>query len=66
MLKPLADALDRLADEIRRVLEAHVKTTKMSGNGSQTERHLQNSTQNPIPESELGLSRRQGRPQASP
>ena len=45
-----------LAEEIRTVLETHVKTTKMSGNDSQTERHIQNSTQNPIPESELSLS----------
>ncbi|MGO8845778.1 MAG: plasmid replication protein RepC [Methylocella sp.] len=56
ILKPLADALERLAQEIRTLLETHVKTTKMSGNDSQSERHLQNSTQNPIPESELGLS----------
>src|SRR5208283_3813408 len=55
ILKPLADALDRLAEEIRITLETHVKTTKMSGNDSQSERHIQNSTQNPIPESELGL-----------
>ena len=40
------------------VLETHVKTTKMNGNDSQTERHIQNSTQNPIPESELSLSRK--------
>ena len=58
MLKPLADALDGLAGEIRTVLETHVKTTKMNGNDSQTERHIQNSTQNPIPESELSLSRK--------
>jgi replication initiation protein RepC len=56
MLKPLAEVIERLAEEIRAVLEAHVKTTKMSGNDSQTEHHIQNSTQNPIPESELGLS----------
>jgi replication initiation protein RepC len=30
----------------------------MSGNDSQNERHIQNSTQNPIPESELDLSRK--------
>ncbi|MGO9720018.1 MAG: plasmid replication protein RepC [Methylocella sp.] len=58
MLKPLADVLDRLAKEIRTTLETHVRTTKMSGNDSQSERHIQNSTQNPIPESELGLSRK--------
>ena len=49
ILKPLADALDRLAEVIRTALETHVKTTKMSGNDSQNERHIQNSTQNPIP-----------------
>ena len=58
MIKPLADALDRLAEEIRTVLEAHVKTTKMSGNATQNEGHIQNSTQNPISESELRLSRK--------
>ena len=65
MLKPLAGALERLAEEIRTVLETHVKTTKMSGNDSQTERHIQNSTQNQIPEFELGLSRKT-RPGAEP
>jgi replication initiation protein RepC len=30
----------------------------MNGNDSQNERHIQNSTQNPIPESELDLSRK--------
>ena len=58
MLMPLADALDRLVEEIRMVLETHVKTTKMSGNATQDEGHIQNSTQNLIPESELGLSRK--------
>ena len=58
MLMPMADALDRLADEIRTALQTHVKTTKMSGNATQNEVHIQNSTQNPIPESELGLSRK--------
>ena len=56
MLKPLADVLDRLAKEIRTALETHVKTTKMSGNATQSERHIQNSTQNSIPEFELRLS----------
>ncbi len=73
ILKPLADALDGLAEVIRTALEIHVKTTKMSGNDSQSERHLQNSTQNPISEPELGLSRKtrattepqQDRPQRS-
>ena len=58
MLKPVADALDQLAQEIRTVLETYIKTTKMSGNDSQNERHIQNSTQNPIPEFELRLSRK--------
>ncbi|HUZ90643.1 MAG TPA: plasmid replication protein RepC [Methylocella sp.] len=58
MLKPLADALEGLAEEIRTALETHVRTTKMSGNDSQSGRQIQNSTQNPIPESELGLSRK--------
>ena len=56
MLKPLACGLDGLAEEIRTVLETHVKTTKISGNATQNGGHIQNSTQNPIPESELGLS----------
>jgi len=60
MLKPMADALDRLVEEIRMALQTHIKTTKMSGNATQDEGHIQNSTQNPIPESELGLSRKTG------
>jgi len=58
MLMPMADALDRLAEEIRMALQTHVKTTKMSGNATQNEGHIQNSTQNPIPESELSPSRK--------
>ena len=46
-LEPLAGALESLAKQIRDILEAHVKTTKMSGNADQTERHIQNSNQNP-------------------
>ena len=56
----VADALERLAEEIRTALETHVKTTKMSGNDSQNEGHIQNSTQNPIPEFELVFRKRQG------
>ncbi len=57
MLMPMADALDRLADEIRTALQTHIKTTKMRGNATRNEVHIQNSTQNPITESELGLPR---------
>ncbi len=42
-LEPLAAALERLASEIRGVLESHVKTNKMSGNATQNERHIQTS-----------------------
>ena len=58
ILEPLADALDLLAEEVRTALERHVRTTKMTGNDSQTERHIQNSNPNPIFDSELSLSRK--------
>lgn len=52
LLEPLAGALESLTQEIRDVLETHVRTTKISGNASQNERHIQNSNTNPKIESE--------------
>ena len=40
-LEPIADEMSLLADEILMLLESHVKTQNMSGNESQTERHIQ-------------------------
>jgi replication initiation protein RepC len=63
-LEPLARELESLAADIRQVLETHVKdtnkTTKMSGNATQDERHIQNSNPNPIFDFEHGLPRRHG------
>ena len=55
-LEPLAaKALETLADEIREVLETHVKTLKMTGNDTQNGRHIQNSNKTLLLESEHGL-----------
>jgi replication initiation protein RepC len=45
-LEALAGELAGLAAEIHKLLEAHVKAQNMSGNESQTERHIQNQTTN--------------------
>lgn len=58
-LEPLAEELGCLADEIRKLLEDHVKTQNPSANESQSERHIQNSNPNPS-ESEPGFPESQG------
>ncbi|QGN00023.1 plasmid replication protein RepC [Methylocystis parvus] len=45
-LEALAQELGTLASEINNSLETHVKRQNMSGNESQTERHIQNQTTN--------------------
>ena len=45
-LEALAGELAELAAEIRKLLENHVKPQNMSGNESQSERHIQNQTTN--------------------
>ncbi len=45
-LEALASELTALAAEIRKLLENHVKHQNMSGNESQSERHIQNQTTN--------------------
>jgi len=47
-LEEAAEALSQLADDIRILLETQVKTTNMSGNESQIERHIQNSKPEPL------------------
>jgi replication initiation protein RepC len=42
-LEPLLDELGRLAEQIRKVLEAHVNSQNKSANESHFERHIQNS-----------------------
>lgn len=59
-LDPVADELETLANQIQEVLEAHVKTTKVSGNARQNERHIQNSNTHSQIESEHGLPISQG------
>ena len=51
-LEEAAEALSQLADDIRILLEMQIKTTKLSANESQIERHIQNS--NPEPPIDLG------------
>jgi replication initiation protein RepC len=57
-LEALAGDLAGLAAEIHKLLEAHIKVQNMSGNESQTERHIQNQTTN---FSDLEPSLREGR-----
>ena len=47
-LEEAADRLSQLADDIRNLLETQVKTTIMSANESQNERHIQNSNPEPL------------------
>jgi replication initiation protein RepC len=58
-LEAAAEALSSLADDILNLLEVHVKTTNISANESQNERHKQNS--NPNPPIDLEPSLREGR-----
>ena len=46
-IEDAAETLSQLADDIRILLETQVKTTIMSANESQIERHIQNSTPEP-------------------
>ena len=68
-LEPIAADLTLLADEILILLESHVKSSISSANESQTERHIQNSNPNPLPELEPGFQESPGpksEPQAEP
>ena len=58
-LEPLAGELGCFADEIRKVLEDHVKTENMDANESQSGWHIQNSNPDPV-ESEPGFPESQG------
>jgi replication initiation protein RepC len=60
-LEALAGELTGLAAETRKLLENHVKPQNMSGNESQSERHIQNQTTN-IFELEPGLPEGRGEP----
>ncbi|ATQ70986.1 plasmid replication protein RepC [Methylosinus trichosporium] len=57
-LEALARELTALAAEIHKSLETHIKAQNMSGNESQTERHIQNQTTN---SSDLEPSLQEGR-----
>lgn len=48
VLQPIADELSALADELLTLLETHVKTSNMSANESQNERHIQISNAGPF------------------
>ena len=58
-LEPLAEELGCLVDEIRKVLEEHVKTQNLDANESQSGCHIQNSNPDPL-ESEPGFPGSQG------
>ena len=59
-LEPLAGELASLAEEIRSLLENHIKKENMDANESQFGRHIQNSNPKPLIESELGFQTSQG------
>ena len=68
-LEPIAADLTLLADEILTLLESHVKSSISSANKFQSERHIQNSNPNPLPELEPGFQESRGaksEPQAEP
>ena len=60
-LEALAEELAALAAEIRNLLENHVKTQNMSGNESQSERHIQNQTTD-LSDLEPSLQKGRGEP----
>lgn len=59
-LDPVAEELEKLADQILNTLEAHARNIKTSGNARQDERHIQNSNTHTKIESEHGLPISQG------
>jgi len=66
-LAPIADELSMLADEVLTLLETHIKSENLSGNESQTERHIQNSNPDSLIDLEPGFPKRQGaRVEANP
>ena len=54
-LEEVADELSQLADDVHNLLETHVKTTNMTANESQSERHIQNSNTDPLTDLEPSL-----------
>ena len=58
-LDVLLDKLCRLHDQIINQLETHVKSTKLSGNPYQNERHIQNSDSESLIESETGAGQQE-------
>lgn len=54
-LAPLAEALEKLASDIRNVLEKHINLQNISANDSQNDRHIQNSNTKPLIELEPGF-----------
>jgi replication initiation protein RepC len=59
-LEPIAEELSMLADEVLTLLETHIKSENLSGNESQTERHIQNSNPNSLIELEPGFPKKLG------
>jgi replication initiation protein RepC len=57
-LEPLADELDCLAGQVRKALEDHINSSKMSANESQNEHHIQISNTNLKIDSEPGFPTR--------
>lgn len=59
-LRPIADKLSMLADEILNLLERHIKSTEVSANESQLERHIQISNPKTIIELEPDFQKSRG------
>jgi replication initiation protein RepC len=59
-LEPVAEELSMLADEVLTLLETHIKSENLSGNESQTERHIQNSNPDSLIELEPRFPKKQG------
>ena len=59
-IEDAAETLSQLADDIRILLETQVKTTIMSANESQIERHIQNSTPEPSTDLEPAFEESRG------
>ena len=59
-MQPFADGLEQLSCQITKVLEEHIKITKISGNAGQNGQHIQNSNPDTISELEPGLPISQG------
>ena len=62
----ILDEMEMLREEVVNLLEMQLKTENPSGNAAQTERHIQNSNPDSIPESEPLFEKEQGQNRSKP